>query len=183
VIAGVCEALGRENSIAATDLLRDGYPFVSVPPAPRGYGPLEATRVFVRDGFIDRYAGTRLVFPPVLRLISLILPGEFPYHPNWKTDRTHAAFWELGATIDHVIPITRGGPDDDSNRITTSMARNSAKTNSTLEETGWRLHPPGRVAEWDGLLQWFLDYTAAHPRLKPPPSLRPWHRAALRVTR
>src|SRR5437762_6078187 len=142
VLAGVCEALRSGNPIEASGLLRNGYPFVSVPPARREYGPLDATRVFVRDGFIDRYSGTRLVFPPVLRVISLILPEQFPYHPNWKTDRTHAAFWELGATIDHVVPITRGGVDDESNWVTTSMVKNSAKSNSTLEETGWKLHPP-----------------------------------------
>jgi HNH endonuclease len=53
------------------------------------------------------------------------------------------AFWEVGATIDHVVPVTRGGADDESNWVTTSMARNSAKMNWTLEELGWTLHPPG----------------------------------------
>ncbi|MGQ0714939.1 MAG: hypothetical protein ACT4PJ_14655 [Gemmatimonadaceae bacterium] len=25
---------------------------------------MESTRIFVRDGFIDRYTGTRVIFPP-----------------------------------------------------------------------------------------------------------------------
>ncbi len=120
----------------------------------------ESTRVFVRDGFLDRYTGERLIFPPVLRVLSIVLPDKFPYHPNWKTVVTHPAFWKVGATIDHVVPVTRGGADDESNWVTTSMARNSAKMNWTLEELGWTLHPPGNFGEWDGLLHWFLEYTA-----------------------
>jgi hypothetical protein len=90
---------------------------------------VKATRIFKRDGFLDRYTGTRLVYPPVLRLLSLILPKEFPYHPNWKTADTHPAFWELQATINHKDPVTLGGGNDDDNLITTSMVRNSAKMN------------------------------------------------------
>jgi hypothetical protein len=33
------------------------------------------------------------------------------------------------------------------------------------------------------MLRWFLDYTAAHPELHLPPSMRQWRRAAERVTR
>jgi hypothetical protein len=37
------------------------------------------------------------------------LPERFPFHPNWKTDVTHPAYWEVSATIDHLTPVTRGG--------------------------------------------------------------------------
>ena len=40
-------------------------------------------------------------------------------------------------TIDHVIPVARGGADDESNVVTTSMLRNSAKSNWLLDEVGW----------------------------------------------
>ena len=91
------------------------------------------------------------------------MPNEFPFHPNWKTDLTHPSYWEVGATVDHVVPVTRGGADDESNWVTTSMARNSAKMNWTLNELGWTVHPPGDIKHWDGLIRWFLDYTSAHP--------------------
>jgi hypothetical protein len=91
---------------------------------------------------------------------------------------THPAYWELGATIDHVIPVTRGGPDDESNWMTASMASNSAKMNWTLAELGWELHPPGNVEEWDGLLGWFLEYTAARSDFVLKGRMRDWHRAA-----
>ncbi len=114
----------------------------------------------------------------MLRVLSIALPSEFPFHPNWKTDVTHPAYWELGATVDHLIPVSRGGADDESNWVTTSMARNSAKMNWTLEELGWVLHPPGDFGEWDGLMHWFLEYTRSHPEMLANASVRQWHRAA-----
>ena len=137
--------------------------------------------VIMRDGFVDRYSGERLVFPPVLRVISLVLPVDFPFHPNWKTDVTHPAFWEVGATVDHLVPVTRGGADDEANWVTTSMARNSAKMNWTLDELGWRLHAPGNIRRWDGMLGWFVGYAQAHPLVLEVPNVRQWHRAAQQV--
>jgi hypothetical protein len=103
------------------------------------------------------------VFPPVLRILSLVLRSEFPFHPNWKSDLTHPSYWELGATVEHLVPVTRGGVDDESDWVTTSMGRNSAKLNWTLSELGWTLHPLGIISDWDGLFGWFLRYTAVHP--------------------
>jgi hypothetical protein len=78
---------------------------------------------------VDRYSGLPLVFPGVLRLLSRLLPQEFPFHPNWKMAETHPAYWELFPTIDHVLPVSRGGVDSDVNWVTTSMLRNAAKAN------------------------------------------------------
>ena len=109
----------------------------------------------MRDGFIDRYSGDRLIFLPVFRILSAVLPSDFPYHPNWKTDVTHPAYWEIAATVDHLVPVTRGGTDDESNLIATSMAHNFAKMNWTLEELGWHLRRPGDLQKSDGLIHWF----------------------------
>jgi len=173
----VCEAIRAGSPDTAADLLRGEYPFAPDRVVERTYGPREATRIFIRDGFIDRYTGERLVFPPVLRVISMALPADFPYHPNWKTDVTHRAYWELSATVDHLVPVTRGGADDDSNWVTTSMARNSAKMNWTLEQLGWTLHPPGDFGSWDGLVEWFIDYTQAHPESLTNVSMKNWCKA------
>ena len=98
-IAEICAALTNSVRDQAVSLLKRDYPFAPHPITKRQYGPLESTRVFVRDGFIDRYTAERLIFPPVLRVISAELPAEFPYHPNWKTDVTHPAYWETGAVL------------------------------------------------------------------------------------
>ena len=58
-----------------------------------------------RDGFIDRYSGQRLVFLPVLHVLSVGSSQEFPFHRNWKIEVTHPAYWELVATLDHLEPV------------------------------------------------------------------------------
>lgn len=182
MIAAVCQAIARQDSAEAASILKHEYPFAPDTVTKRRYGPLKSTRVFVRDGFLDRYTGDRLIFPPVLRLISAELPDDFPCHPNWKTELTHPAFWEVGATIDHLVPVTRGGKDDETNWVTTSMARNSAKMNWRVEELGWTLRPPGDYREWDGMVGWFLDYSAAHPNVLTNQSIRAWFQAARSTT-
>ena len=178
VIDAVCEALANGATSDAVSLLRRDYPSAPPPPSTvRSCGAQKSTRVFVHDGFLDRYTGERLIFPPVLRLLSKVLPEAFPYHRNWKTAVTHPAFWELGATIDHLIPVTRGGKNDESNLVTTSMARNSAKMTYTLQELDWRLHERGNFEEWDGLLRWFLQFTATNPGLLENELIRRWHQA------
>jgi hypothetical protein len=123
------------------------------------------TAVFVRDGFTDRYRGSRLVFPPALRFISDALPGRFPYHPNGKMSAAHVAYWELFPTVDHVVPVALGGADDESNWVCCSMLTNGIKANWTLEQLGWELLAPGDFAEWDGLLGWFVSEAAKRPEL------------------
>ena len=92
---------------------------------------------------------------------------------------THIAYWDLSPTVDHVVPVARAGADADHNRITTSMLRNSAKSNWTLEELGWRLHPAGSMATWDGMLRWFAAYVAAHQDALTNPQVRRWYRVVV----
>lgn len=181
-IAAVCQHLSIGKVEDAGLLLRRSYPFASPQATRHNPGPLQSTRVFLRDGFIDRYGGERLVFPPVLRVLSLALDQDFPFHPNWKTSVTHPAFWEIGATVDHVMPRALAGGCDDENLVTTSMARNSAKMNWTYQELGWRLHERGTLDQWDGLFGWFMSYTSEHPELLLIPTVRKWHRAAQQLT-
>lgn len=181
LIVHVCEALVGGDTITARRLVQHDYPFVKPSTVSRAYTKGESAHIFIRDGFLDRYTGQRLVFPPVLRLLSRALPVEFPFHPNWKMDACHMAYWELVSTVDHIVPIARGGGDDASNWVTTSMLRNSAKSNWTLEELGWELLPPGDFAQWDGLVHWFLRYTQQNPVLLKENYVKAWHAAVIRV--
>lgn len=180
-LAKMAEELSRGRVDKAKDILTSDYPFVSSQKHTRSYTELQCARLFVRDGFVDRYSGDRLVFPAALRLISYILPDEFPSHPNWKMSETHIAFWELFPTVDHVVPVARGGEDVEQNWVTTSMLRNSAKAHWTLEELDWKLHPAGDVSEWDGLMGWFLDYVEMNPKFLSDRYLLIWQKAALKV--
>jgi hypothetical protein len=180
LIRRACQALGNSSVAAARNIIQSEYPFSPVIPGGRRYTELQSVQVFMRDGFIDRYSGQRLVFPGVLRLLSRIIPVEFPFHPNWKMSETHPAYWELFPTIDHVIPIARGGPDCEVNWVTTSMLRNTAKANGTLAELGWDLHEPGLLTEWDGLMGFFLEFIDSDNSPLKDAYLHRWYSAAVR---
>jgi len=180
-ISRICDALLAGDRVVASQIAREHYPFAPIEAVTRKYSKTTATRLFIRDGFIDRYLGSHLIFPGTLRILSRVLPDEFPAHPNWKMNATHIMWWELFPTLDHVIPVARGGGDDDSNLVTTSMLRNSAKSNWTLDELGWHLLPPGDFAQWDGLLRWFFAFTEHDASHLADGYTRGWHTAASRA--
>lgn len=122
IIEAICNAIASGDDSALAAAVKE-YPFVPQTNARRHYTAVEATRIFVRDGFVDRYSGARLIHPAVLRLLSKFLPREFPFHPNWKMSETHPAYWELVPTVDHIVPVARGGADSEENWVTTSMLR------------------------------------------------------------
>jgi hypothetical protein len=124
-----------------------------------------------------------MVCTAVLRLISKRLPEQFPFQTNWRMDSCHFAFWELAPTIDHIFPVARGGTDDECNWATTSMLRNSAKANFTLQELGWHIFPSGNMNDWDGLLGRFIDQASSDQTVLSDPYLRQWYFAARHVLR
>jgi hypothetical protein len=77
-----------------------------------------------------------------------------------------------------LAPVTKGGVDDETNWFTTSMMRNAAKMNWSLEELGWELHPPGKLDDWDGMIGWFVEYASTHPAILSNDSLKRWYRSA-----
>jgi hypothetical protein len=179
VLADVCAALANRRMGDAAAILRARYPFEPFSNAGRRCPPARCMAVFARDGFVDRYSGERLVLPGTLRLLAKLLPEEFPFHRNWRTDACHFAFWELFPTVDHVVPVSRGGGGR--GEQLTSMLRNAAKANFTLEELGWNLAPLGDLGEWDGLTSWFLAQAEENPAILSDRYLREWQRAAQAV--
>jgi 5-methylcytosine-specific restriction endonuclease McrA len=181
VLESICEALLKDEGAKARNIARSNYPFQFQKKGRRQITPLQSINLFLRDGFVDRYSGQRLIFPGMLRLLSECMPQEFPYHRNWKMSDCHIAYYELSPTMDHVVPVTRGGADDESNWVTTSMLRNSAKANWTLEELGWKLVPPGDLKDWDGLTQLYVELVESRPALLQDKALLNWHKLARRV--
>ncbi|MDP7724552.1 HNH endonuclease domain-containing protein [Mycobacterium sp. TY814] len=175
ILERVCAALEGDSLAAGREILRAEYPFVAVDKVNRRYSERQCLRIFFRDGFTDRYSGARLVHPGALRALSLALPDDFPAHPNWAMSQTHIAFWELFPSIDHVVPVSRRGDDNDTNWVTTSMLRNSAKAHWTLEELNWTLLTPcGDCTEWDGLTGWFVRYVDRNPEIGANEYIRRW---------
>ncbi|MDV8007016.1 HNH endonuclease [Rhodococcus sp. IEGM 1318] len=181
VLARVAAALSGNDISAAKRIIGQDYPFTPPVTTSRNYTPRQSLRTFIRDGFIDRYSGTRLVHPGALRVLSRTMPEVFPFHPNWLMTATHFAFWELSPTIDHLVPIARGGADDETNWATTSMLRNSAKGHWTLDELGWTITPAGDYQHWDGLTDWFIEHVNRNPELLADKYIARWHRASVDV--
>ena len=161
-LATVCKFLSQDEKADASETLKRELPFDPVQTTKRVYTSEQALAVFRRDGFIDRYSGARLVFPGTLRLLSIYFPDLLPYHTNWKMSESHFCYWTLYPTLDHILPVCRGGLDEESNWVTTCQVRNSAKNNSLLHEIGWSLHPPGDLSVWDGLQDWFIPVSYTH---------------------
>jgi hypothetical protein len=154
----VCEALENGEREQAKELLRNNYPFVPAKDADKlpSLSRFAKMRVFLRDGFIDRYSGDRLFFPPVLEALSYMLPEDFPYHVSGKMAFSHVAHWEMYPSVDHVVPVARGGTNEMGNWATTSFMHNLIKNQWTLEDLGWDLLPEGDIGNWDGMLGWFM---------------------------
>jgi len=178
VLAAVCDLVARGCLDEARASLLRQYP-LSGASTPRGHwSKARLVRVFERDRYTDRYFGSRLVFPGTLRALSILLTDAFPYHPNWKQSETHPAVWDLYPTIDHIVPVARGGADEESNVVTTSMLRNSAKGNWLLEELRWPLERAPVVAGWDGLVGWFKTAHSCYSLLRQDAMVQQWHLAA-----
>jgi len=177
-IENVCRLIARGDLVSASHIISAEYPFCSPQNYGRSYTPSIMTGVFLRDGFIDRYRGTKLVFPPVLRLLSHYLPIEFPYHKNGKMSEGHMAYWELFPTIDHIVPIARGGSDSEDNWVCCSMLTNSIKSSWTLEQLQWHLLPKGDLTQWDGMMEWFLRQAEADPVVLENTYIKRWYAAA-----
>lgn len=109
--------------------------------------------IFTRDAYTCRYCLRRTIAPPVLRAVSMLFPQTFKFHPNWKTSECDAAYLVLSTSLDHVIPVTRGGTDDVANLVTACWMCNGMKSNFLLAELpGWTIH---EIAErtWSGLTE------------------------------
>jgi len=178
ILATVCESISYKDINGARAKLVSEAPFKPVIRHRRQYNDVQALSIYRRDGFIDRYSGEPLVFPGTLRLLSYYLPDAFPYHSNWHTSHTHFAYWEMYPTLDHIIPIARGGTDEEENWVTTSQLYNSAKGQWLLSELGWRLHATGNLEEWDGLFSWFLRQVDNDKAVISIPYIQRWFRAA-----
>ena len=175
IISSIVSLLLDDKEASAKEIINQEYPHTQVEIDKRTYTMAQKMNQFLRDGFIDRYSGQKLLNPGILKIISHYFPDDFPYHPHWKMTETHIAYWELTPTIDHIHPIAKGGEDDESNWVTTSMKNNSIKSNYTLDELQWKLYPRGEIVEWDGLTSVFLKLVEKDKELLEDHYIRSWY--------
>lgn len=164
-----------KSDTKAKEIINSEYPFEYSKRSKRGVTDKIRFKQCIKDGFIDRYSGERLVNPGILKVISYYCPNEFPYQQHWKMDACHIAYWELIPSIDHIKPIALGGADGEENYATTSMMHNLIKNNWTLEQLQWSLHPPGNIKEWDGLTQLFISLVESDKQLLNDSYIKKWY--------
>ena len=181
LIKNICGLLLDDKKQDCIEFANENYPFVHCLPQKRQYSKYQMCKVFLKDGFIDRYSGDKLIFPGLIKIMTNEFPDIFKYQRNWKMSETHMIYWDLCPTIDHLVPVARGGQDIEENWITTSMIRNSAKSNWTIEEIGWELHNKGELKNWDGLVSYFLELIDKNPDYEKDSYILNWKLGLLRA--
>ena len=181
VLKQAAEFILADKTEEAGAIIRKDYPFVPINKDSRNYSKTKQIKQFFKDGFIDRYFGTKLINPGMLRLLSGKLPEDLPYQEHWDTEKCHMAYWDYSPTMDHIDPISRGGRDKESNWITTSMMGNSAKSIFTIEQLNLHLYPEGDIREWDGLSKLFIEIVETYPELKQLSGVKDWYGPTKRI--
>ena len=162
----------------ACHIIQQEYPFERYEVFHRTYTLKQKMKKFKEDGFIDRYTGEKLINPGILKIFSFYFPNDFPYHPHGKMTEGHIAYWELFPTIDHIYPIAMGGIDEPENWATTSMLNNAVKSNWSLKQLRWELHPAVKFEEWDGLTKLFVDIVDNDKNLMNDKYIKTWYNAS-----
>lgn len=179
IICDITTLLLKNKKTEAKNIISQKYPHTYYEIEKRTYTITQKMHQFIKDGFIDRYTGKKLLNPGILKIISHYFPNEFPYHPHWKMTETHIAYWELVPTIDHIYPIAKGGEDNEDNWVTTSMKNNSIKSNYTIDEIHWELHQKGNISDWNGLTALFLQLVENDKGLLKDPYIKSWYKVSL----
>ncbi len=181
ILTDVANCLSKSNKSKAIKIINSEYPFLPSNKKrknKRKYTRLQSLDIFIRDGFIDRYTGEKLIYPSVLYAIAYELPEAFPM--GGSKENSHSAHWDLFPTIDHIDPIANGGEDIPENWITTSMTTNMKKSSMTVEQLNLKIHPPGKLDDWDGLCSWYVQYFQNHEYLSSIDLNKSWHKAIIK---
>ena len=119
--------------------------------AQRMPAPSEERAVYLRDGWRCRYCGTRVIDRGMRSRLHRCLPDAARWGAR-NADK-HTALAALSASLDHVVPHSRGGTNASSNLVTACNACQFGRGQWTLEEVGFldpRDFEPIQDS-WDGL--------------------------------
>lgn len=127
--------------------------FVPVPKAQQPRMPSAASQLAIlrRDGFRCRFCETKLVVKSIHNVFSKAVPDAARQGPTNET--RHFGIGNLTASVDHIIPYSRGGTNDPDNLVTACPTCNYGRGAWLLEEV--EIENPFRyppiVDDWDGL--------------------------------
>ncbi len=115
--------------------------------------------VWCRNHWACRYCGAPVFFSPALKLLDKISPGHGYYHRNGKENEMVDLFQWTWASIDHIVPFSKGGEDEEANFVTACWRCNLKKGNSLCKEA--KIEPnkvnlSAQLANWDGFSSLYL---------------------------
>lgn len=114
----------------------------------------DSLRTWSRDRWMCRYCGELVFFTPTFRAMAKRFGNHGYWHPNWKADQSPLLI-KRGASVDHVLAVTRGGAHELENFVTACWECNLRKSN----DTGWTPVSPRADGTWDGMLAVFKGIT------------------------
>ncbi|MBD3668544.1 MAG: hypothetical protein HUJ16_11315 [Kangiella sp.] len=111
----------------------------------------EQEAVFIADGWRCRFCGIKVISKKARNLLVKAFPDE----TRWGTKEftRHSALYAMAASLDHVIPHSRGGMNERGNFVTACCCCQFGRGEWTLEESELldpRAYKPV-TDEWDGL--------------------------------
>lgn len=129
--------------------------------------------IYRRDKWLCHWCKRPVIFAPAFKLLQLDLSASgfsslAYFHSNWAR-RDAPLLDELGATIDHVQPFSRGGTCGEENFRTACWKCNMRKSDNPLEIWEQReKRPPikgkyGEPEAWDGLTTLFMALAQRNP--------------------
>lgn len=113
----------------------------------------EQRRIFSRDGWRCRFCEAKVIS----RGARAVFARLFPIEAHWTSIefQRHSALYAMASSLDHVIPHSRGGKNQESNFVTACYCCQFGRGEWTLEEV--ELSDPRErepvVDEWDGLVR------------------------------
>jgi hypothetical protein len=127
-------------------------------PARLAITPKQSLMVWSADSWTCRYCRELVFFPPAFRSMARRFGNHGYFHPSWKADQSPLLI-ERGASVDHIVAVTRGGEHDLANFVTACWECNLKKSN----RTDWQPSAPVSKGPWDGLLAVFKGITTHEP--------------------
>ena len=90
--------------------------------------------IWRRDCWGCRYCGEPVFFSPSLKIFHELSPNCGYYHPNGKNGEMLPLFQWKWASIDHILPFSKGGIDSEDNYVTACWKCNLSLNDSSSEQ-------------------------------------------------
>ncbi len=111
-------------------------------------------KILNRDNWTCRYCDDSVFFSPTLKLLNELSPNHGYYHPNGKTDKMLSLFQWRWASVDHIVPVTKGGTNEEANLVTAcwrcNLNLNDKSTDKGKPQPN-QLNKSAIEVNWDGL--------------------------------